>query len=589
MKLSTEFYNHLRDYVSVSEIVRQKIILTKKMGEYVGICPFHNEKTPSFTVSDAKKFYHCFGCGAHGDVIRFVSETNGIGYKEAAIKIANEKGIELPKMSASEEKKYEEADQIHNILELACQFFTQNLNNNVLEYLATRKIDPKTIQDFSIGYAPGGGVLEKFLQSRSFFLKDLLKCGLFGKKEDGRIYEVFNKRIMFPIRNTYNKIVAFGGRAIGDAMPKYINSPETVIFKKSEHLFGENIATGHFYKNNHAILVEGYMDVIALHQAGFKQTVASLGTAVTENHIQKLWRACDEIIVCLDGDDAGIRASARTIELITPHVTANKSVSFIKLPIGLDPDDLIKTKGNDAFNQALIKRYGLSEMIWKIEFDGKEFKTPEPRALLEQKLDIRCSLIKDKTLQANFKRYFKEMIWHNIVKNKKTDNSIAPQFSSEVTNCISYNEMEVAENAICAFIIKFYDHIDDILDRVHLQNFNLNEFKDWIIEFKSNSNENKHISLEDAVKKTRFYNIYLLLSQPNNLFFNIIGSTKKDFDKNLFFEWLCKKHYLLILKQEYVNASKNSSDITESRSASYLKEIQKVSKELDQLSENFIS
>ena len=588
MRLSVEFYNHLRDYVSVSDIVRQKVSLTKKMGEYVGVCPFHNEKTPSFTVSDAKKFYHCFGCGAHGDVIRFVSETNGIGYKEAAIKIANDKGIDLPKMSVAEEKKYEEADNIHNILELACQFFTQNLNDNVIEYLLERNISKDTIKDFSIGYAPGGGALEKFLQSRSFFLKDLLKCGLFGKKEDGRIYEVFNKRIMFPIRNTYNKIIAFGGRAIGDAIPKYINSPETMVFKKSENLFGENIATGQIYKNNHAILVEGYMDVIALHQAGFKQSVASLGTSVTENHIQKLWRACDEIIVCLDGDSAGVRASARIIDLIMPNITASKSVSFIQLPIGLDPDDLINAKGANAFNELLNDRFGLSEMIWKMEFDGKEFKTPEPRAMLEQKLDERCTHIKDKTLQINFKRYFKDMIWQNIVKIKKTNYVAPPQFSNEVTNCISYNEMERAEHSIAAFLLKYYDDIYEIIDKIHFQNSDLNEFKDWIIEYKGMYSQNESISIEDEAKKTRFYELFQLLSNPNNLYFNF-GSNNRDFDQKLVFEWLCKKHYLLILKQEYVDALKINSDIAESRSSSYLKEIQKVSKELEQLSENFIS
>lgn len=589
MILPLEFYHRLRDLVRVSEVVRGKVALTKKMGEYSGLCPFHTEKTPSFTVNDAKKFYHCFGCNAHGDVIRFVSETSGISYKEAAIKIAQERNIELPKMSAKEEKQYEEFDLIHNILELAAQFFSRNLNNEVIEYLTKRGISKNTIREFSIGFAPGNGELEKFLQTKSFYLRDLLNCGLFGKREDGRIYEIFNKRIMFPIRNTYNKIVAFGGRSIGDAMPKYINSPETVLFKKSETLFGENAATGHFYKNNFAILVEGYMDVIALHQAGFKQVVASLGTSVTENHIQKLWRACDEIVVCLDGDSAGVRASNRIIDIVMPNISASKSVSFINLPAGLDPDDLIKQKGAELFNKLLTDRIDLSEMIWRSEFEGKDFKTAEPRALLEQTLEIKCNLIKDKNLQNNFRRFFKDQIWKNIISRKNTTFYVKPKFGDEMLNFKKYDETEFIERAICAFIVKYPEVAKDSGDSLHLKNAILNEFKDWIIEYVSNNVEYTELEFIEKINNSRFYDTYQLLSDANNLFLKIILSNKENIDRKLVFEWLCKKHYLLILKQEYISSLKNNSEISNSRAFSYLKEIQKVSMELDQLSENFVS
>jgi DNA primase len=589
MRLNLEFYNHLRNTVRISDTVRMRVLLTKKGNEYLGVCPFHDEKTPSFTVNDAKRFYHCFGCGAHGDVIRFVSETQGISYKDSAIKIAEENGIDLPKLSLEQERVYEEADQIYSMLELASQFFVSNLNNEVREYLNQRKIENNTIVDFAIGYAPGGRELEKFFEKKSIALKDLLKTGLFGRKEDGRIYEVFNKRIMFPIRNSYNKIVAFGGRALGDGMPKYINSPETAVFKKSETMYGENLATSHSYKDNYSILVEGYMDVIALHQAGFKQAVACLGTAVTQNHIQKLWRISDEIIACLDGDNAGIRASDRIIDLVIPAITADKFVSFAELPDSLDPDDLIKSKGRNSFQKVLTDRIGLSEMIWKKEFKGKNFKTAESRANLERNLDNYSSLVKDNTLRANFKRYFKDMVWTNLIRKKPADKYEKSPISSEIYVTKKYSEIEFLESAICAFMMKFPRSIVDMAEEIRLIDQDLNDFKDWIIDFLNTHSEYTDITLEKEVKNSRFYDTYLVLSDPNNLFLDTSFSNKSDVNQKLAFELLCKKHYLLLLKQEYIEVSKGEFDDTQSKSSSYLKEIQKISRELSCLSEKFIN
>ena len=199
MIIPVEFYNYLREQIRTSDIVKQKVSLTKKGNEYLGICPFHSEKTPSFTVNDAKRFYHCFGCGVHGDIIKFVAETTGLSYKEAAIKIAQENSIELPKMSADQQKEYDEADQIYNVLELASAYFTDQINKEVEGYLLARGINKNIKEQFSIGYAPGKGLLIKYFEKKSIPLKILLSSGLVGKKEDGKIYEVFNNRIIFPI------------------------------------------------------------------------------------------------------------------------------------------------------------------------------------------------------------------------------------------------------------------------------------------------------------------------------------------------------------------------------------------------------
>ena len=593
MKIPLEFYNHLRDHVRVSDVVRQRLVLTRKGVEYLGICPFHDEKTPSFTVNDAKKFYHCFGCSAHGDVIRFVSETNGISYKESAVKIAGDNGIELPKMSENEERRYEEADHIYGILELATQFFISKLTDDSKKYLDKRGVSLKSIDNFAIGYAPGGGELEKFFKKKSIPLKDLLKAGLVGRKDDGRIYEIFNKRIMFPIKNIYNKIVGFGGRSVGDIMPKYINSPETIIFKKGEVMYGENIATGYSYKDNYSIVVEGYMDVIALHQAGFKHAVASLGTAVTDKHIQKLWRSGDEIIACLDGDSAGLRASAKMIEMALPYITANKSISFVELPTGLDPDDLIKDNGPKAFNQILSKRLGLSEMIWKNEYTGKVFKTAESRAALEQKLNEYCNKIEDKSLRDNFKRYFKDITWNSLVRKQSSKNN-KENNSKELTNAKEYSEIEVLEYSICAFLIKYPDIINDIefkefIFNLELKDTKLNDFKMTILDITLNAEGELAELINTKIKNTSFYDTYLVLSSPDVLFLDIAFLNKNSVDSGRVFEWLYKKHYLLLLKEEFFNTLKGGIDTAESKSSSYIKEIQKVSKELSQLSDNFIN
>ncbi|MGI4776488.1 MAG: DNA primase, partial [Janthinobacterium lividum] len=263
MKIPLDFYELLRNRISLSEVIKRKVSLTRKAREYVGICPFHQEKSPSFTVSDFKKFYHCFGCGAHGDVVKFISQSDGLSYKDSAIKLANDYGIELPKLTKEQELFYEEANQIHNILELAAEFF-QNLHTpKTLNYLNKRDIDAEIIAQFGLGFAPGAGSLQKFFDSKSVPLINLMNAGLAGRREDGRIYEIFHERIIFPIRNVYSKVVGFGGRVLGDALPKYINSPETLVFKKGETLYGENVAISAAFKKNYIILVEGYLDVIA--------------------------------------------------------------------------------------------------------------------------------------------------------------------------------------------------------------------------------------------------------------------------------------------------------------------------------------
>ena len=596
MIIPVEFYNYLREQIRTSDIVKQKVSLTKKGNEYLGICPFHSEKTPSFTVNDAKRFYHCFGCGVHGDIIKFVAETTGLSYKEAAIKIAQENSIELPKMSADQQKEYDEADQIYNVLELASAYFTDQINKEVEGYLLARGITKNIKEQFSIGYAPGKGLLIKYFEKKSIPLKILLSSGLVGKKEDGKIYEVFNNRIIFPIRNTYNRIVGFGGRVIGDGMPKYINSPETLVFKKSETMYGENTAISASYKKNYSIVVEGYMDVIALHQAGINEAVASLGTSVTEKHLQKLWRSGEEIIICLDGDNAGQRASRRLIDIALPMIAYDKKISFVILPNSKDPDEVIKSEGIELFNKLLAERINLSEAIWLNEYGGKIFSSAESKAVLENTLDTVCLQIKDKVLSANFRRYFKEQMWQKLYNKKGARNGLKKNNKTYIgsNGDKEYTEMEVLELSLCSFIIKFpgllkIAGIREFVSDLTLSSPDFNEFKEWYIsqiDMYDDINENK---TKELAEKTGFYDSFLVLSDPKKIFLDTIFIEKNKANCELIFDLLSKKYYLLSLKQEYINIINSNKEEVRLKAPSYLKEIQETSKQLSKLSEFFIN
>ncbi|MFP3034792.1 MAG: DNA primase [Candidatus Tisiphia sp.] len=588
MRIPLEFYELLRTRINLSDVVRQKVVLTKKSGNYLGLCPFHVEKSPSFTVNDAKKFYYCFGCAVHGDVIKFVSNFSGLSYKEAAIKLANDYGIELPKLTAAQQKLYEESDELFDILEMAERFFTSQLSQEVCSYLHDRGISKEAIKEFSIGFAPPAKALQKFFEKKSISLKKLQKAGLVGKRDDGTIYEIFYNRIIFPIKNVYNKVVGFGGRVLGEGLPKYLNSPETILFQKNETLYGENNAISVAYKKNHSILVEGYLDVIALHQAGFKEAMASLGTSVTENHLQKLWRAGDEIVLCLDGDIAGIKATHRVINLVLPLINGNKKISFVVLPSGSDPDDIINKDGAGSFTQIFDKRINLSEMIWRSEYEGKIFSTPEDKAILEKNLGDYCKQIKDKLLSNNYYRYFKDQIWQNLIKRQ---NKVTITSSNITSTTPNYSEIEILEQTFCIILVKFPEmtkkqEIKDFLLTLNFQNKMLEAFRDWYFaEIISNDILDQE-NIIGLAEKTGFYDTFSVLSKSNNLFLDL-SFNKDDIDSDLLWQWLHKKHHLVLLKQEYTSIIQNGSDEELKKAILYREEILKISKEIYNLNESF--
>lgn len=589
MKVTPEFYEILRNRINISDIVRQKVILTRKSGNYVGLCPFHQEKTPSFTVNDSKRFFYCFGCKASGDVIKFTSNISGLSYNDSAIKLATDYGIEIPKLTQKQKELYEESDEILNILELANKFFKAQLTPEILNYLHERNITNETIKEFSLGFASRGGKFEKFFHDKNIMSAQLGKAGLIGKRENGEIYGLFSNRITIPIRNIYNKIVGFGGRVIGDGLPKYLNSPETIIFQKSETLYGEHKAISSSYKKNYSILVEGYFDVIALHQAGFSEAVASLGTSVTENHLHKLWRAGDEIILCLDGDNAGIKASIRTINLALPLINSEKKISFIRLPSGLDPEDAINKNGTDFFTKLIDKRISLSEMIWHIEYTGKNFRTAEEKANLEKNLKDYCNKISDSNLRANYYRFFKDQIWQNLVTKQS---KITAKNSKLLPLSPDYSELEMLEHAFCALLVNFpkiiqEGEVRDFILNLSFNNKSLEEFRNWYLsEIIDNNVELDKITT--IVEKTSFFDIFLLLSKADNLFLDI-SFNKDNVRLDLLWQWLYKRYYLVNLQQECAYTVSNIDNQNFEKILLYKKEILKIASELQDLNESFIN
>ena len=347
--ITPSFLDLLRDKIAVSDIVGRRVRLIKKGDEFLGLCPFHHEKTPSFTINDSKGFYHCFGCGAHGDIVRYLMEAEKMPFREAVEYLAHRAGIPMPKSSAEEVHLQERRNNLTTIMEEACHFFHMNLFGDIgasaRAYLIKRGITSTVARQFRLGYAPSGSALTAHLEAKGFNLKQCQALGLIAEGRDGRgFHDYFYDRVMFPILDRRKKVIGFGGRMMAKGEPKYLNSPETELFHKGDTLYALPHALETMRKTNNTILVEGYMDVIALHSAGFTNAVAPLGTALTEAQIKILWQSTDEPIICFDGDAAGQKASYRALHRALPHLTPGKSLRFVFLPSPFDPDDMIRKK-----------------------------------------------------------------------------------------------------------------------------------------------------------------------------------------------------------------------------------------------------
>jgi DNA primase len=417
MQFSVQFKEQLRSRILLSELVRRKVrLMQKTKGTYLGLCPFHNEKTPSFKVDDIKGVYHCFGCKASGDAISFIMETEGLSFVDTVTSLAATAGIDVPKPDKIDPEMEKKAQSLYEVLRHAADWYHRQLftrqGKEALAYLHNRGVTTDTIERFGLGYAPDKRrALTEVLKEKHMTEKMLLDAGLLGVGERGEYYERFRNRIIFPISDTRNRVIAFGGRIMGDGQPKYLNSPETSVFKKSDVLYAENFAQKAAQASGSVIVVEGYMDVISMHSAGFTTAVAPLGTAVTDAHLHRLWRLAKEPVFCLDGDKAGIAAMQRVAEHSLPLLKPGYSLQFALLPQGSDPDDVLKQQGAQAMQRVLSFALPLSEMVWRIETADKKIETPDDKALLDSNLRKLSETISDKTIAEYYLKYFKKKLW----------------------------------------------------------------------------------------------------------------------------------------------------------------------------------
>ncbi|MEZ5901456.1 MAG: DNA primase [Hyphomicrobiaceae bacterium] len=419
-RFTPQILDEIRARLPVSQVVGRKVALKKAGREYKGLSPFKVEKTPSFTVNDIKGFYHCFATGEHGDIFTFVMKTEGLEFPEAVERLAEEAGVPLPK-DEPRERNVEAEDQrarLYRLLETSARFFetslSQPLGSEARRYLEKRGLAAKTIGSFRLGYAPASRhALKDHLKAAGFSIADMAASGMLIAGPDiAEPYDRFRHRVMFPIQDMKGRVIAFGGRALDkDAPAKYLNSPETPLFHKGHVLFNAARARPLAHDKERIIAVEGYMDVVALHEGGFGEAVAPLGTALTEDQIKLLWRMNEVPTLCFDGDAAGKKAAYRAVDTALPHLKPGYSVQFAFLPDGLDPDDLIRQQGANAMSEALERAQPLIDVLWERETSAGPLTTPEQKAALEARLRALSNTIADPMVRAHYEREVRDRLF----------------------------------------------------------------------------------------------------------------------------------------------------------------------------------
>jgi DNA primase len=413
VSLTPQWLDELRSRTLLSALIARTLKITKAGREFKGCCPFHNEKTPSFYVNDDKGFYHCFGCSAHGDAIRWMTDQRGLGFMDAVKELADAAGMEVPAPDPRAAEKAERGNALYDVMTAAQDWFVERLGGiegaEARAYLKKRGLSDATIKAFGLGFAPDArGKLKSALAS--FGNEKLIESGLLISVEDKDPYDRFRGRLMIPIRDPRGRVIAFGGRILGAGEPKYLNSPDTPLFDKGRTLYNLDRAGPESRKTSRMIVVEGYMDVIALAQAGITDCVAPLGTALTEHQLERLWRMSDAPILCFDGDSAGQKASVRAIGRALPGLAPSRSLNFVTLPEGQDPDDLIKSSGRGAVDALLAEPEALVDRLWRHELAAEPLATPEAKAGLKRRLTEHAQAIQNGDVRGHYLAEFRQRL-----------------------------------------------------------------------------------------------------------------------------------------------------------------------------------
>ncbi|VWX56846.1 DNA primase [Sphingorhabdus sp. 109] len=459
MTLTPQWLEELRSRVTLSTLIGRTVKVQKAGREYKACCPFHNEKTPSFTINDEKGFYHCFGCGAHGDAISWMTEQRGLGFMDAVKDLAAEAQMEVPAPDPRAAQRQEVRATLHDVMAAAQDWFVDRFNSAegaaARDYLKNRGISEKTIREFGFGFSPDSrGQLKDALSKHG--LDRLIEAGLLIKVDGKDPYDRFRGRLMIPIRDPRGRVIAFGGRILGDGEPKYLNSPDTPLFDKGRTLYNLDKASPASRQTGRILVVEGYMDAIALAQAGFNDVVAPLGTALTEHQIERIWKMVEAPILCFDGDRAGQKAAMRAAVRALPILRPSHSLTFISLPAGQDPDDLIRSEGAQAFAALIARPQTLDDKIWRVEFDAEPLNTPETKAGLKKRLSDHVRAIANQDIAQHYRQAFDDRYQETFFARKDNRNEARrPQNANRkfASKFISYKPTDDTKS----FLVEGYD------------------------------------------------------------------------------------------------------------------------------------
>ena len=531
MKYPKEYLDEIKLRLKVSQVVGKSVQLKKRGKEFVGLSPFKNEKSPSFTVSDEKEFYHCFSTGEHGNIFDFLMKTKSLGFGEAVKALAAEAGMPQYKFSTMDTEKEKRFNIYRNIFKNYTEFFHQQLfkseNNQALSYLNKRGLNQNIIKEFNLGYVPWkNNFYEKLLTK--FSETEITLSGLYYKNEKtNRFVDRFNSRIIFPINNLTGETIAFGGRIIRDSqLAKYINSPETEFYKKGRTVFNLDRAKALRSETNETIIVEGYMDVVSLYAAGVKNTISNSGTALTDTQIELIWKFFSSPSICLDGDQSGQSAALRIAEKLLSLINENNKIYFSIMPKGEDPDDFIKKNGKEKFIEFLKSKKIIQSYIWDTYLLEVSINNPFEVSKFEKKIKNLCYNIKDETLKKYILEYFlnklKDLtpiqnfkkVFTPYVKKKFNVLNETKKLHREQS---SFSKAEIKEQSILYILLNHLDSvknkIEDLLKIIFSNEHNEELKKEIINQFKTN----KTYEIDKSKIDEKFNDLVNKVEKNNNL------------------------------------------------------------------------
>ena len=480
MKYPRSYLDEIGQRLKVSDVVGSVVKLSKRGKEFVGLSPFTNEKTPSFTVNDEKGFYHCFSSGEHGGIFDFLVKVEKLTFGDAVRRLAAKAGMQeykFTKTSIEQEKKIKRSEKIFQLFFSYCHknLFIETHKNH-LNYLIERSLSKSTIDFFQIGFCDDSNKARDHFLKLGYSEKEIIETGLFYQNDQNKtLVSRFKNRIIFPIKNLFGEFIGCGGRTVLSSVPaKYINSPETIFFKKGNNLYNFNNAKNENKNTDHILIVEGYMDVVSLYNSGIKNVCASLGTAITDSQINLAWRNFKNIIICFDGDSSGLAAAYRAAEKLIKISKANHSVSFVMMPQGLDPDDYVNKFGKEGFYKIVEKRKDIIEFLFDHNARTLKDFSPSSLASLEKNLMNLSNTIEDVIIQKYYRNFFKNKIFENLIKKKGKEKLNRYQILNSFDLArLDMSEVEIRELSFCHLLIKFPHLASKMIEKISSINLSL--------------------------------------------------------------------------------------------------------------------